>query len=177
MKHMFKILLLPLLLLASQANAAWYLQQGADGGTYWVDTKDSEANHVSEGRISLFMPDISVASTGYIAVPVKGDIERVYSVLYGSISSASAETLRLFIGTGASSATGPTSWIEVSNAVTGPTIAASSVTGASDTNATLYSISNTVTEGGVIAVFSPGSSVSASSATVPAMITIIINPK
>jgi len=177
MKHIKTLLLSLLMLFPFYAQAAWNIQQGGDGGTYWVDTDDSESNHVSEGRVTVFMPDIAVASTGYVAVPVKGDIIKVYSVIHNSLSSASNETLQLYIGTGASSATGPTAWVEVSNAVTGVTIQLSSVTGASDTNATEYSISNTITEGGVLAIHSPGRSAPGVGSTIPATITVIINPK
>lgn len=176
MRHLFSRLLLSLVLfLPLPAFAAWDLVQDGNGGTYWVDRTDGEANHVSEGRISLYMSDISVASTGYVVSPVKGKVIAAYSVIYDQIRSTSAEEIRLHIGTNASSGTGPTGWTEVSNGVTGIIIAASSVTGASDTTSE-YTTGNTITQGGVIAVFSKGSSV-ANVSTVPAMITIIIDPR
>ena len=176
MKHILSRLLLSVaLLIPLSAEAAWRLQQNDNGGTYWVDDDDSEANHVSEGRISVYMADISVASTGFVVAPVKGRIIAAYSVIYDQIRSTEAELIRLYIGTNASSGTGPTEWLEVSNAVTGIIIAASSVTGASDTT-TEYTTGNLVTQGGVIAVRSKGASV-ANVSTVPAMITIIIDPR
>ncbi len=158
-------LFLAVLLLSLPAYAGWDLRQDENGGTYWVDRDDGYEAHVSEGRVTLTITDISTAASDFVVMPVKGTIEKIYSVIHGNITSAGAAKLTFYYGDGLGA------FVEVSNTTSPLTIAASSTAGTVDTFTP--TTDNVVAKGGVLNVRTDGGS----TGTVEGTVTIIINPK
>lgn len=69
-----------LLLIASPALAAWNIQQTPDGGVRWIDG-EGNTSPAASGVITVRIPNISSASTTFVAAQKVGKIVRYYATL------------------------------------------------------------------------------------------------
>lgn len=161
-----------LVLLPLSAQAGWNLRQNDDGTTSWVredSTGTQRTIDVGQHTITVFLEDVSTASTTYVAIPITdARVSFIQSVIFNTIADADA-VLRFYK---LNSAGTVLAQLTDANIGTMP-IASGSVTGTLDSFTPIDAAANHVEQNHVIAIHSDGGSTNDSDAT----ITITIVPR
>ncbi len=173
MKRFFAAFLTLGLLFASvSAEAGWLLRQNDDNTTEWVRTGSAntqETRTIGETYLTVFLEDVSTASTTYITIPVTDvRISLIQSTVFDRITTADVLLTIWRLDSAGANVT------EITDG-TGPrlTIASESVTGAVDTFTPTNIAVNTLERNFVIAIETDG----ASTGDVDVMITITLVPR
>ncbi len=156
------LFVIALLLVPTLALAGSNIKQKDTGATVW---EDHDGNQVPVGNpgLTVLLENVSTASTAYVVSHKAGKITKVYSVLFGAITTANA-ILDIWIA----NSTTPTLFDLVT--LSTPMTLAWSGSAAGDIDTAAPTGANTVTQGQAIAIHTDGGSTD----DIDAVITIVI---
>ncbi len=157
------VLTLPLI-----AEAGWNIKQKGTGATVW-ENQDGETVTVGDSGLTVLLEDVSTASTAYVVTHRAGNIVKIYSVLFGAITTADATLDFAIISDGTTNA------VSGGTGVTGATITiAFSGSASGDVDSITFTPGTdpaiAVSSGDVVTVHTAGGS----TLDIDAVITIII---
>ena len=145
---------------AMPAQASWNIRQKSNGSTVWTD--GSVEVPTGDTGLVVYMTDMRVAQTAFVASHKKGKIKKVYALPQAATAAGDpASVLTIGIGTGSSAAFTPIS--------TGATISVATTPGIVS-SVTPNDVNVDVSQGYVISVASDGNG----NGVVPLMVVIVI---